>query len=70
METRSGKQTWHQLTCGAVVTAGADAKATAHVKAEHKGAQESRAVAYGMTSVNDRHPVRERTSGSAAVNVR
>ncbi|MFI0716483.1 hypothetical protein ACH4SK_39035 [Streptomyces inhibens] len=70
LEGRSGGQAWHQMTCGAVVSTGTDAQATAHVKARHSSVLEYRAVVYGLTSPNDRHPVRERTSGLATVNVR
>ncbi|MEU9118927.1 hypothetical protein AB0C96_03535 [Streptomyces sp. NPDC048506] len=70
LEGRSGGQAWHQVTCGAVAATGTDAQATAHVKATHRGALQYRAVVYGLTSPNDRHPVRERTSGVATVDVR
>ncbi|MFE3526851.1 hypothetical protein ACFXOD_35765 [Streptomyces sp. NPDC059161] len=70
VETRSGKQAWHQLTCGAVVATGTDAQATAHVKVARSGVQEYRAVVYGLNGQTDRHPVRERTSSPASVNVR
>ncbi|MFD8544582.1 hypothetical protein [Streptomyces sp. NPDC059649] len=70
LEGRSGRQAWHRVTCGAVVDTGTEARATAHVKAAHRGVLEYRAVVYGLTSPNDRHPVRERTSGPATVHVR
>ncbi|WP_030678909.1 hypothetical protein [Streptomyces rimosus] len=70
LENRTGGQAWHQLACGAVAERGTDAKATAHVKAAHRGAQQYRAVVYGLLSPNDRHPVRQRTSGPATVNIR
>ncbi|MFH8411431.1 hypothetical protein ACH4FX_42750 [Streptomyces sp. NPDC018019] len=70
LESRSGGQAWHQLTCGAVAERGTEAKATAHVTAAHRGAQQYRAVVYGLLSPNDRHPVRQRTSGPATVNIR
>ncbi|MEU6218180.1 hypothetical protein ABZ845_11780 [Streptomyces sp. NPDC047022] len=70
LEGRSGGQAWHQVTCGTVVAAGTDAQAAAHVKATHGGVLQYRAVVYGLTSPNDRRPVRERTSSPATVNVR
>lgn len=70
LEGRSRGQAWHRVTCGAVDATGADARATAHVKAAHRGVLEYRAIVYGLTSPNDRHPVRERTSGPATVHVR
>ncbi|OKI06219.1 hypothetical protein A6A06_37595 [Streptomyces sp. CB02923] len=69
LENRSGGQAWHRLTCGAVVDTGTDAQVTARVKATHSGVQQYRAVVYGLTSPNDHHPVRQRTSGPATVNV-
>ncbi len=70
LEGRSGGQAWRQVTCGAVVPTGTDAEAAAHVKAAHSGVLQYRAVVYGLTSPNDRHPVRERTSDLATVDVR
>ncbi|MFI0218070.1 hypothetical protein [Streptomyces lydicus] len=70
LERRSGGQAWHRVTCGAVVDTGTDARATAHVKAAHRGVLEYRAVVYGLTSPNDSQPVRERTSGPVRVDVR
>ncbi|MGP8303662.1 hypothetical protein ACTPOK_38275 [Streptomyces inhibens] len=70
LEGRSGGQAWHRVTCGAVVATGTDAQATARVEAESSGVLEYRAVVYGLTSPNDSHPVRERTSGPATVDVR
>ncbi|MFF4284144.1 hypothetical protein ACFY0R_02285 [Streptomyces sp. NPDC001633] len=70
LEGRSGGHAWHRVTCGAVVDTGTEARATAHVKAAHRGTQQYRAVLYGLTSPHDRHPVRERTSTVAKVAVR
>ncbi|MEV0261412.1 hypothetical protein AB0I49_08710 [Streptomyces sp. NPDC050617] len=71
LEGRSGKQAWAQVTCGAVVERGdGDAKAAANVKAARSGALEYRAVVYGLLSPKDKHPVRQRTSDVATVNVR
>lgn len=70
LENRSGGQAWRQLTCGAVVGTGSDAQATAHVTAAHRGVQEYRAVVYGLSSPTDRHPIRQRTSAPATVDVR
>jgi hypothetical protein len=41
-----------------------------HDKAAHRGSQEYRAVIYGLTSPNDHHAVRMRTSGPVTVQVR
>ncbi|KPC61853.1 hypothetical protein [Streptomyces chattanoogensis] len=49
---------------------GTDAHVTAHIKAAHRDVLEYRAVVYGLISPNDRHPVRERTSDVATVDVR
>ncbi|MFD7669188.1 hypothetical protein [Streptomyces sp. NPDC059788] len=70
LENRSGGTAWHQLTCGAVVEVGGDAQATARVKATQSGALQYRAVVYGLLSPTDRHPIRQRTSAPATVNVR
>ncbi|MFI0258959.1 hypothetical protein ACH4OW_07985 [Streptomyces sp. NPDC017056] len=70
LENRSGGKAWHQVTCGAIVERGTEAKVTARVKAAHRGTQQYRAVAYGLLSPNDHHPVRQRTSAPVAVNVR
>lgn len=70
LEDRSGGRAWHQVTCGTVVATGTDAQAAAHVTAKRSGVLEYRAVVYGLTSPNDRRPVRERTSSPATVNVR
>ncbi|BDM69787.1 hypothetical protein HEK616_32740 [Streptomyces nigrescens] len=70
LEGRSAGKAWHRVTCGAVVDTGTEAKATAHVKATQRGILEYRAIVYGLTSPNDHHPVRERTSGPVKVNVR
>ncbi|MDH6130222.1 hypothetical protein [Kitasatospora sp. GP82] len=71
LEGRSGGQAWHRVACGDVVARGTDdAQAAAHVKAAHSGVLEYRAAVYGLTGPDDRHPVRERTSGLVAVDVR
>ncbi|UNO40824.1 hypothetical protein [Streptomyces sp. MST-110588] len=70
LENRSGGSAWHRLTCGTVTERGAEAKATGHVKATHRGTQQYRAVVYGLLSPNDKHPVRQRVSGPATVHVR
>ncbi|GAB7029589.1 hypothetical protein JCM4914_10500 [Streptomyces platensis subsp. malvinus] len=70
LEGRSSGRAWHRVTCGPVVDTGAEARATAHVKAAHSGVLQYRAVVYGLTSPTDRHPVRERTSGPVRVHVR
>ncbi|MEU8892569.1 hypothetical protein [Streptomyces sp. NPDC048442] len=71
LESRSSEKAWHQVTCGAVVDIyGGEAQVAAHVRAEHRGVQECRALVYGLTSPNDKHPVRQRTSAPVKVNVR
>ncbi len=71
LEGRSGGQAWRQVTCGAVVGRGDGfAEVAAHVKAERGGALQYRAAVYGLLSPKDSHPVRERTSDVATVNVR
>ncbi|MFF8369934.1 hypothetical protein ACF05W_13925 [Streptomyces lydicus] len=70
LEGRGGGQTWHRVTCGAVVDTGTDAQATAHVKAAKSGVLQYRAVVYGLLSPADGHPVRQRTSGPVTVDVR
>ncbi|MFE1774248.1 hypothetical protein [Streptomyces sp. NPDC059008] len=70
LEGRNGGQAWQPVTCGAVVPTGTDAQAAAHVKAVHRGVLQYRAVLYGLTSPNDGHPVRERASDLATVDVR
>ncbi|MEU6477302.1 hypothetical protein ABZ858_10490 [Streptomyces sp. NPDC047017] len=70
LEGRTGTQAWRQLTCGAVVDRSGDAQATTHVKAASKGALQYRAVAYGLLTKDDKHPVRERTSSTVTVTVR
>ncbi|ARF53666.1 hypothetical protein [Streptomyces gilvosporeus] len=70
LDSRSAGRAWHRVTCGAVVDTGAEARVTAHVKAAHRGAQQYRAVLYGLNGPHDRHPVRERTSDLVKVDVR
>ncbi|MFH8406968.1 hypothetical protein ACH4FX_19520 [Streptomyces sp. NPDC018019] len=70
LENHSGGQAWQRLTCGTVVDVGADAQVTAHVKAAHSGVLQYRAVVYGLLTPDDRHPIRQRTSAPATVNVR
>ncbi|MET9144629.1 hypothetical protein [Streptomyces sp. NPDC004042] len=72
LEDRTGEAAWHQVACGATVSrdAGAAARATARVKAAHRGGLQFRAVMYGLTSAHDKHPVRWRTSDVATVQVR
>ncbi|MFE7116903.1 hypothetical protein ACFU99_15950 [Streptomyces sp. NPDC057654] len=70
LEGRTGGQAWLQVTCGAVADRNGEAKVAAKVKAARGGALEYRAVVYGLLSPKDKHPVRERTSGVATVNVR
>ncbi|MEU2794258.1 hypothetical protein [Streptomyces sp. NPDC007100] len=70
LESRSGAQAWHQVTCGDVVWTGNGSKATAHVKAAHRGTQQYRAVVYGLSDPTDRHPVRLQTSDPVTVNIR
>ncbi|OKH99784.1 hypothetical protein A6A06_22175 [Streptomyces sp. CB02923] len=70
LEHRSGAQAWHGLACGAVAERGTEATVTAHIKAAHRGPHQYRAVAYGLTTPNDHHPVRQKTSAPVMVNVR
>ncbi|MEU4205242.1 hypothetical protein AB0B15_23405 [Streptomyces sp. NPDC045456] len=70
LENRSGGSAWHRLTCGAVVERGYDARVAAHVEAAHSGAQQYRAVVYGLLSPADHNPVRQRTSSPTTVDVR
>ncbi|KIZ16008.1 hypothetical protein [Streptomyces natalensis] len=70
LEGRSAGTAWHRVTCGAVVDTGAEARVTAHIKTAHRGVLHYRAVLYGLTGPHDRHPVRERASDLAKVNVR
>ncbi|WP_438296191.1 hypothetical protein [Streptomyces sp. HUAS TT7] len=70
IEDRNSGGTWQQISCGSVVTAGTEAQNITQIKAAHTGIVEYRAVVYGLTTPTDRHPVRERTSDTAAVSVR
>ncbi|MEU6175529.1 hypothetical protein ABZ832_26925 [Streptantibioticus parmotrematis] len=70
LDSRTGKQAWHQVSCGSAVRTGTDATDTAHIKASHKGAQQYRARVLGLTSKTDHHPVVERTSSTTTVTIR
>ncbi|MEU7045849.1 hypothetical protein AB0A77_32985 [Streptomyces varsoviensis] len=71
LEGRAGASAWHQVACGSVAGRGdGSAEVAARVKAERAGSPRYRAVVYGLLSPKDSHPVRERTSGVATVNVR
>ncbi|MFH8347568.1 hypothetical protein [Streptomyces sp. NPDC018045] len=72
LEDRSGGQAWHQVACGATVSRedGTDAQAATRVKGAQRGPLRFRAVAYGLTSPLDQHPVRWRTSDVATVQIR
>jgi hypothetical protein len=59
---------WHQETCSAV--SGGDARVSMHGTAARRGDLEFRAVLYGLTGRNDRHPVRLHASAVVTVRVR
>ena len=59
---------WHQENCSAVVRG--DTRVVAHGTSAGRGTLRFRAVLYGLTSKNDRHPVRLHTSDVVSVHVR
>ncbi|WP_030659619.1 hypothetical protein [Streptomyces rimosus] len=70
LEDRSGGRAWHQVACGATVGRGTEARVVAQAKGTHRGTLEFRAVLYGLSGPQDKHPTRMRNSDVVKVQVR